>query len=161
METQSHLGDQNNRSSKKFQAGDAWRWQLGLVLAAQAKIEERSGGRFWVPSQSGRGGYQVVLGTKPRCGCEDFELRQRACKHIHACGFPGERRQGAALDHGPLGDPAGRVAAAAQLSGPKLVCVQRGPRRRRKTFRPPALGAVRRRTRAQATANRTPASAVA
>jgi len=67
------------------------REQRGLVIAAKSKLE-RSGDRWFVPSQSGRtgmaqgGAYYVVKPdvANPHCTCPDFEARQLRCKHIYA-----------------------------------------------------------------------------
>ena len=54
----------------------------GLDLAARAKITWN--GSFWlVPSQSSKGWYRVDA-EGAECTCEDFELRQLPCKHVHA-----------------------------------------------------------------------------
>jgi transposase len=64
----------------------------GLELAARAKIAFQ-GGAWVIPSQSGNGKYRVTL--KPEsCECEDFALRQRVCKHIHAARLVQERDHG-------------------------------------------------------------------
>lgn len=55
---------------------------------AATTIERRSGSRWSVPSQSGKGRYIVDLsGESPTCTCPDYALRQRACKHILAVQF--------------------------------------------------------------------------
>ena len=62
------------------------REQRGLVIAATSKLQ-KSGDRWFVPSQSGhRGTYYTVKPdpTKPFCSCPDFTARQQTCKHIFA-----------------------------------------------------------------------------
>ena len=62
------------------------REQRGLVIAATSKLQ-KSGDRWFVPSQSGHRGtyYEVKPDTlKPHCTCPDFTARQRTCKHIYA-----------------------------------------------------------------------------
>ncbi len=67
------------------------REQRGLGIAAKAKLE-RSGDRWFVPSQSKRtgmsqgGSYYIVKPdvANPNCTCPDFEARQLRCKHIYA-----------------------------------------------------------------------------
>ncbi len=66
---------------------DAYRWQLGLVIATRGGIQRRGGDRFLVPSQSGQGHYLVTLGKTPFCTCDDFETRRKPCKHVHAAVF--------------------------------------------------------------------------
>jgi Transposase DDE domain/SWIM zinc finger len=62
------------------------REQRGLVIAATQKIE--TNGRMWfVPSQSGKGRYGVVLGDKPTCSCPDNQETGHKCKHIFAAEF--------------------------------------------------------------------------
>src|SRR5207302_8572592 len=64
-----------------------------LEIAARAKIAFING--IWlVPSQSASDPYQVALGSQPSCSCDDFQLRQRPCKHIIAA------RLVCARDHG-------------------------------------------------------------
>ena len=89
METLSFPDDQDNRppGGNQDANGDAYRWQLGLVIATQGGIQRRGGNRFLVPFQSGRGRYTVTLGPPATCTCPDFELRRRPCKHVHAAGF--------------------------------------------------------------------------
>src|SRR5436190_15708263 len=63
------------------------REQRGLVIAATAKLQ-KSGDRWFVPSQSRKGGdyYYAVKPdpVKPFCSCPDFTARQRTCKHLYA-----------------------------------------------------------------------------
>ena len=55
----------------------------GLEIAARTKIAFTDG--VWlVPSEATSGCYRVTLGPEPSCPCDDFELRQRPCKHIIA-----------------------------------------------------------------------------
>jgi transposase len=56
-----------------------------LEIAARSKIVFDNG-LWFVPSQSSPGtSYQVTLGDPPSCTCEDFQLRQKDCKHVLAC----------------------------------------------------------------------------
>src|SRR5258708_26221715 len=65
---------------------DWWNMDLrelkALELAARAKIIF-DGSAWLVPSQSTTGTYRVTL-EPDGCGCEDFSLRQKACKHVIA-----------------------------------------------------------------------------
>jgi transposase len=64
----------------------------GLELAARANIEFRK--TYWyVPSASHEGGYRVDADATT-CACEDFELRQMPCKHIHAVRIVKDRNRG-------------------------------------------------------------------
>ncbi len=64
----------------------------GLELAARAKIEFRK--TYWyVASASHEGGYNVNADATT-CTCEDFELRQKPCKHIHAVRIVKDRNRG-------------------------------------------------------------------
>jgi hypothetical protein len=71
---------------------DNAREQRGLEIAAKAKIE-RSGDRWFVPSQSGNVGpvgklYVVTPDvSNPHCSCPDHETRNVKCKHIWAVEF--------------------------------------------------------------------------
>lgn len=72
------------------------REQKGLEIAAKAKLE-RSGNRWFVPSQSGtvrqHGASYVVIPdpNNPHCTCPDHELRKAKCKHIFAVEFTIQR----------------------------------------------------------------------
>jgi transposase len=56
----------------------------GLEIAARMKVLFE-GGAWLVPSQSGNGKYRVVLGSRgDTCTCDDFQLHQKPCKHVHA-----------------------------------------------------------------------------
>ncbi len=60
------------------------RRQKAHELADRARIEFKDG-CYSVPSQSGRGTYTVILDERDSvCDCPDFELREKACKHIMA-----------------------------------------------------------------------------
>jgi len=66
----------------------------GLEIAARYKIIFKDG-KWWVPSQSGKPPYGVIL--KPgedSCPCDDFQLRKKPCKHIHAARIVRERDHG-------------------------------------------------------------------
>lgn len=66
----------------------------GLELAARVKITCVDG-IWYVPSQSGKGRYEVRLSPNPEsCTCEDFQLRQKPCKHIYAARNVREREHG-------------------------------------------------------------------
>jgi transposase len=65
----------------------------GMELAARTRITYE-GHYFSVPSQSGNGAYRVTLRPAESCACEDFQLRQRPCKHIFAARFVQEREFG-------------------------------------------------------------------
>ena len=57
----------------------------GLHLATHAKIEQQ--GNIWrVPSSTGSGHY-IVDEFATKCTCDDFEIRQKPCKHMHAVLF--------------------------------------------------------------------------
>lgn len=64
-----------------------------LELAARSKITFFCG-TWLVPSQSGNGTYKVTLGDSASCTCPDFELRQKACKHVIAARLVAERDGG-------------------------------------------------------------------
>jgi hypothetical protein len=79
------------------------RKQLGLEIAAYAKIE-RKGGVWMVPSQSGRGRYTVCLDPEAsHCTCPDHDQTGKKCKHIFAVEFAIEREQGVAVGEPPSG----------------------------------------------------------
>jgi hypothetical protein len=69
----------------------------GLEIAAQCKLAFRDGA-WLVPSQSGNGSYRVTLSpgswSPDFCACDDFQLRQVACKHVHAARLVRERDYG-------------------------------------------------------------------
>jgi len=78
------------------------RRQLGVEIAASGRLTHK--GRVWsVPSSKNpRRSYQVNLRPKtPTCTCQDYELRQRKCKHIYAVEYAlahpqqGQRRRAA------------------------------------------------------------------
>lgn len=58
------------------------RQEKGLQIAALSKLT-RNGNVWSVPSQAGKGKYQVDTDAK-RCSCPDFESRQTTCKHLFA-----------------------------------------------------------------------------
>jgi hypothetical protein len=63
-----------------------------LEIAARAKILFTEG--VWiVPSQTTRGSYRVTIGSSPSCPCDDFQVRQRPCKHIVAAQLVCAREQ--------------------------------------------------------------------
>jgi transposase len=68
------------------------RRQRGLAIAAVTKIEQKKGGLWTVPSQTGNGRYWVRPDAdQPRCTCKDFEIRGQPCKHIYAVQYVIER----------------------------------------------------------------------
>ena len=68
------------------------REQRGLVIAATSKLTKKDDSKWIVPSQSGKGEYQVDL-KLGSCTCPDFETRQLRCKHIIAVEITIEREQ--------------------------------------------------------------------
>jgi transposase len=71
----------------------------GLELAARAKIEWRQT-YFYVPSSTKEGGYKVDA-EATTCTCDDFELRQLPCKHIHGVRIVKERNRGKPVPETP------------------------------------------------------------
>src|SRR5687767_10857928 len=74
---------------------DNGREQRGMEIAAKAKLQ-RSGDRWFVPSQSGNSGdysYYTVKPdiSNPHCNCPDHETRNVKCKHIFAVEFTIQR----------------------------------------------------------------------
>jgi hypothetical protein len=64
-----------------------------LQIAAKSKLT-RKGNVWLVPSQAGRGEYEVTHGLfEPRCTCPDYGFRQAACKHVYAVQYVIEREQ--------------------------------------------------------------------
>jgi hypothetical protein len=66
------------------------RRQRGLAIAALTRVENRGGGTWSVPSQTGNGRY-FVNPDESRCSCPDFERRGQPCKHVFAVRFVIER----------------------------------------------------------------------
>lgn len=66
-----------------------------MEIAAVCKIAPKDDGTFTVPSQSGKGRYDVRLGDEPHCTCPDHEQRACKCKHIFAVEFAVKREQNA------------------------------------------------------------------
>src|SRR5437868_10283732 len=64
----------------------------GLEIAARNRLGFK-GGVWSVPSQSGNGKYRVTL-APDSCECEDFQLHQQPCKHVHAARLVQERDHG-------------------------------------------------------------------
>jgi hypothetical protein len=55
-----------------------------LELTGSSRISYMAGA-WYVPSQSSTSRHKVDPSpTNPSCTCEDFQLRQRACKHVLA-----------------------------------------------------------------------------
>ena len=66
----------------------------GLEIAARSRISFKDGA-WVVPSQSGKGTYRVVLSPQgDSCPCDDFQLTQKPCKHVHAARLVQERDHG-------------------------------------------------------------------
>ena len=66
------------------------REERGKAIASTGLVKRtKTNEMLWdVPSQSGSGCYRVDLaGNEPTCTCPDFELRQKACKHVFAVAF--------------------------------------------------------------------------
>jgi transposase len=64
-----------------------------LEIAARFRITCEDGA-WSVPSQSGNGAYRVTLQPEPSCTCEDFQLRQKPCKHVIAARLVCQRDYG-------------------------------------------------------------------
>jgi len=76
------------------------RQQKGLQIANRANITQ-SGNLWLVPSQSGKGKYQVSLDSQnPRCTCADFDFRQARCKHIYAVEHVIEKTKTTVVENG-------------------------------------------------------------
>lgn len=58
------------------------REQKARQIIERARIT-RDGNLYLVPSQSGRGKYQVDA-EKKSCSCPDFEFRRQSCKYLSA-----------------------------------------------------------------------------
>jgi transposase len=65
----------------------------GLEIAARMRVVYKDGA-WVVPSQSGTTTYKVTLRPAVSCTCDDFTLRQRPCKHVHAARCVQEREHG-------------------------------------------------------------------
>jgi len=65
------------------------REQRGKEIAASGVVRKTAKDLIWqVPAQSRNGYYRVDLaGENPVCDCPDFELRNKACKHIFAVAY--------------------------------------------------------------------------
>jgi transposase len=66
------------------------REERGKAIASTGLVRRtKTNEMLWdVPSQSGPGCYRVDLAKdEPTCTCPDFELRQKACKHVYAVAF--------------------------------------------------------------------------
>lgn len=65
------------------------REERGKAIAATGVVRKADKGDCWtVPAQSRAGSYKVDLaGENPKCTCPDFELRNKACKHIFAVAY--------------------------------------------------------------------------
>src|ERR1017187_6774208 len=58
------------------------RQQRGLEIAAKLKILKKDDGTWSVPSQAGKGRYDIEMGEVPHCSCPDHESHGSKCKHI-------------------------------------------------------------------------------
>src|SRR5438046_500464 len=67
------------------------REEKGRQIADRFRIV-KSGNLYLVPSQSGKGKYQVDVEAK-RCTCPDFDFRHQPCKHILAVELTIEREK--------------------------------------------------------------------
>jgi transposase len=66
-----------------------------LEIAARSKIVFADG-TWFVPSQTTPSqSYRVTIGPEPSCGCEDFQLTRKPCKHVLAVRLVAERSGGA------------------------------------------------------------------
>jgi uncharacterized Zn finger protein len=64
-----------------------------LLIAAKHQLK-RKGNVWFVPSQAGRGEYEVRPDPQaPRCTCADYEFRNARCKHIVAVEYVLMREQ--------------------------------------------------------------------
>ena len=72
--------------------GDIGRRQRGMAIAALIPVEKNRLG-YKVPSQSGNGSYVVSVDGEPFCTCQDFQERQKPCKHIFAVDFIIQREE--------------------------------------------------------------------
>ena len=72
--------------------GDIGRQQRGMAIAALVPVEKNRLG-YKVPSQSGNGSYVVSVDGEPFCTCQDFQERQKPCKHIFAVDFIIQREE--------------------------------------------------------------------
>src|SRR5688572_13845005 len=63
-----------------------------LEIAARCRLTFADGA-WSVPSQTSGTRYRVTL-NPPGCTCEDFQLRQQACKHVMAARLVAERDGG-------------------------------------------------------------------
>lgn len=69
------------------------REQRGFEIAESCRIT-RKDGVYSVPSQSGKGKYEVIADpVNPLCTCPDYETRGIRCKHIYAVQFSLEREE--------------------------------------------------------------------
>ncbi|WP_435011231.1 transposase [Tundrisphaera lichenicola] len=59
------------------------REKKGQQIASCCRIKKDKDG-YSVPSQMGKGRYEVTLEPYPRCTCPDYELHANKCKHIYA-----------------------------------------------------------------------------
>jgi hypothetical protein len=76
--------------------GDDVRRERGRLIAEACKLNKRSNGMWFVPSQSAGGHYAVRLDPNlPTCSCPDYELRGMKCKHIYAVEYSLKRQENA------------------------------------------------------------------
>jgi transposase len=62
-------------------------------MAAKFKILKKDDGTWSVPSQAGKGRYDIEMGEVPHCSCPDHESHGSKCKHIFAVEYVLEREQ--------------------------------------------------------------------
>jgi len=64
------------------------RLERGIELATTRTIQQKGGGAWIVPSQTGKGTYRVYIRKEYfTCNCPDFETRHQRCKHIFAVAY--------------------------------------------------------------------------
>jgi hypothetical protein len=85
------------------------RHQKAEAIVAGGKIT-RGNGYFLVPSATSAARHKVVLDALfPSCTCADFELTERACKHMLAVKLWLEQEQAGATQPAPKAGPAPRI----------------------------------------------------
>jgi predicted nucleic acid-binding Zn finger protein len=76
------------------------REQKGRDIAYRFNIT-RQDNLYLVPSQSGRGKYQVDADAQ-HCNCPDFEIRRTKCKHIYAVETTIRREKKTVIENGKV-----------------------------------------------------------